>query len=153
MAVVLNGAVSDRIRPTAVAVLFNADRSHHAVARFSPTAENPEGFHRLIGGGVDFGETSDEAIVRELREELGVQLGDRLLVDVIEEVFTVDGRPGHVIAFVYTGSIPDDHIGPAGAMFSDNGEPMRVEWRPVDDDQTPIPLYPAGVSGTIRRCA
>lgn len=153
MAVVLNGAVSDRIRPTAVAVLFNADRSHHAVARFSPTAENPEGFHRLIGGGVDFGEPSDEAIVRELREELGVHLGDRLLVDVIEEVFTVDGRPGHVIAFVYTGSIPDDHIGPAGAMFSDNGEPMRVEWRPVDDDQTPIPLYPAGVSGTIRRCA
>ncbi|MGI8416783.1 MAG: NUDIX hydrolase [Nakamurella sp.] len=145
--------MSDRVRPTAVAVLFNADRSHHAVARFSPTTENPDGFHRLIGGGIEFGETSDQAIVREMLEELGVQLIDPVLVGVIEDIFSVDGRPGHIIAFVYTGSIPGDHIDPAGATFTDNGEPMWVEWRPVDDDQSAIPLYPAGVSATIRRSA
>lgn len=32
----------------------------------SPTEENPDGYHRLIGGSVEMGETHREAIVREI---------------------------------------------------------------------------------------
>ena len=40
----------------------------------SPSAENPQGYHRLIGGSVNLGEPHRDAIVREVDEELGATI-------------------------------------------------------------------------------
>lgn len=60
------------IRTRAMAVLLNPARTHHAVIRFTDTSTDPRHFHRLVGGGVELGERSVDAVVREIGEELGL---------------------------------------------------------------------------------
>jgi len=57
-------------------------------------------FHRSLGGHVEFGELASEAVVRELMEELGMQVRVGELLGVFENRFEFDGTPGHEIAFV-----------------------------------------------------
>ncbi|MEO7269310.1 MAG: NUDIX domain-containing protein [Knoellia sp.] len=133
-------------------VLLDPDGGRHAVARLQPSRENPHGYHRLIGGGVEFGETSLEAVVREVREELGATLTDPSLLGVLENHFELDGEPGHEVVFVYSGRLdPPDMVPPTGGMFADNARPMPVEWRPIDDVSVRIPLYPNGAGTLVRQ--
>lgn len=142
------------IRVTAMAVLLSHDGTRHAVARLSPSRENPEGYHRLVGGGVEFGETALAAVVREVREELGAGLVDTVMLGVLENVFTLDGTLGHEIVFVYSGRLePPDTVPPEGGMFADNDQPMPVEWRQVDDEGARIPLYPCGSGDLVAEAA
>ncbi|MFC7487717.1 NUDIX hydrolase [Knoellia sp. CPCC 206453] len=137
-----------------MAVLLGSDGTRHAVARLEPSRENPEGYHRLVGGGVEFGETSLEAVVREVREELGATLIDPSLLGVLENHFELDGDPGHEVVFVYCGRLdPADRVPPQGGMFADNDQPMPVEWRPIDDASVRIPLYPSGAGALVRQAA
>lgn len=69
----------------------------------SPEAGEP--FYRLLGGGVEFGEHSRDAVVREFDEELGVELADPIHVGTFERVFTYDGETGHEVWRVYEGHI------------------------------------------------
>lgn len=138
------------IRVTAMAVLLDPDGTRHAVARLEASSENPEGYHRLVGGGVEFSETSLEAVVREVREELGATLTDPCLLGVLENHFELDGDPAHEMVFVYSGRLdPPDTVAPQGGMFADNNRPMPVEWRPVDDATVRIPLYPNGAAALV----
>ena len=103
-------------------------------------------FHRLLGGGIERGETAVEAVARELEEEIGAHLHDVRLLGWRENIFTFDGRPGHEIVAVLTGEIrqPDlldrDHLGTIP------GSTSTVHWVPAADALAgPVPLYPDGV--------
>lgn len=140
------------IRVSAMVVLPSPDGSAHAVARLPATRENPDGFHRLVGGGVEAGETSLDAVVREVGEELGAALLEPVLLGVLESIFRVDGELGHEVVFVHTGRLdPADTVPAGGAVFTDCGRPMPVEWRPVEDVDVAIPLYPDGAAELVAR--
>lgn len=64
-------------------------------------------FARPAGGGIDFGETSAEAIVREIDEEFGAEVEQVKLLGVLESIFTCDREAGHEIVFVYDASFCD----------------------------------------------
>lgn len=73
--------------------------------------EDPETgtpYYRLLGGGVEFGEHSREAVVREFGEELGVEFADPTPVGMFERVFTHDGETGHEVWRVYEGHVVED---------------------------------------------
>jgi 8-oxo-dGTP pyrophosphatase MutT (NUDIX family) len=59
-----------RIRPLALAVIRRDDRILVFEAHDSVKDET---FYRLLGGGIEFGDRGEEAIRRELVEELGVE--------------------------------------------------------------------------------
>lgn len=90
-------------------------------------------FYRPLGGGVDAGETSAEAIVREIREELGAEITDLKLVGVLESIFTVDERAGHEIVFVYDGRFVDEsfYTRPLIEAVEDNSTVLPATWRPL----------------------
>ena len=69
-----------------------------------------ESFGRLVGGGVEFGETSEIALRREFREELNAELENIKLVDVVENIFMFNGQQGHQILFVYKGEFVDKSL-------------------------------------------
>jgi ADP-ribose pyrophosphatase YjhB (NUDIX family) len=69
-----------------------------------------ESFGRLIGGGVEFGETSEVAVRREFQEELNAEIEHLELIDVVENIFTYNGEQGHQIMFVYTGDFVDKDL-------------------------------------------
>lgn len=57
--------------------------------------KNPYDFYRLIGGTIDFGETAEQAIHREILEELGTEIENVVQLNVIENIFQYEGRNGH----------------------------------------------------------
>lgn len=57
--------------------------------------------YRLVGGGIDFGESSVNALRREIREELGLEILKPELLSIFENIFTFNGKPGHEIIFLY----------------------------------------------------
>lgn len=140
-------AEGDHIRVKSMIILPSADATAHAVARLRPTAENPHGYDRLIGGHIEPGETARDALDREVLEELGAPLADAELLDVLENIFRINGRLGHEVVFVYGGQLHDSGVvPPGGKVFADDGDPMPVWWRPVDDAAESHPLYPPGAS-------
>jgi ADP-ribose pyrophosphatase YjhB (NUDIX family) len=142
------------IRVKAMAYLPNLAGTHHAVLR----GNDPEGdrvFHRLIGGSVELGERAADAVVREVAEELHATLVEHRLLGVVENIFTYDGEQGHEVVFVYAGRLAEGDVVPTGGgWYDDLGEPMWVEWRPiespVDGDHDTLPLYPDGLGDLLR---
>lgn len=57
--------------------------------------------YRLLGGGVEFGESGVQALRRELKEELGAMIKPPKLLGVEENCFIFNGLPGHEIVFLY----------------------------------------------------
>jgi 8-oxo-dGTP pyrophosphatase MutT (NUDIX family) len=60
-----------------------------------------ERFGRLLGGHVEFGETTRETIVREMREELAAEVVVDRLVGWVENLFEYEGEPGHEVVAIY----------------------------------------------------
>jgi ADP-ribose pyrophosphatase YjhB (NUDIX family) len=67
-------------------------------------------YYRPLGGAVEFGETAQEAIVREIREEIGQEITGLRLIGIIENLFTCDGIDGHEIVFVYDARFTDETV-------------------------------------------
>ena len=58
-------------------------------------------YYRAPGGNVEFGESTLNALHREIREEMSTEVeicGDPL---ILENIFTCNGNPGHEIAYLY----------------------------------------------------
>ncbi len=60
-----------------------------------------QAFYRAMGGGVDFGETSREALEREFQEEIQAELINIRYLGCLENLFTFNGKQGHEILQVY----------------------------------------------------
>jgi len=127
------------IRIIAIAI-FKRDNSILVFEAFDSVKGTP--YYRPLGGGVDPGETSQAALVREIREEIGQEVTDLRPLGVLESIFTVDQRAGHEIVFVYDGRFLHEAIYHETSLtiHEDTGEILRAVWRDLDsfDDYTAI---------------
>ena len=89
-------------------------------------------FYRPIGGGIEFGEHSQAALVREVEEELGLAAEVGLLVGVLENIFEHQGKQGHEIVFVYHASFTDVAAYAGPVPFTDRPDSHAV-WVPLAD--------------------
>lgn len=95
-----------------------------------------EPFYRLLGGGVEFGEHSRDAVVREFAEELGVEFAVASHVGTFEQVFTYDGETNHEVWRVYEGRIVDGWPYEAESFrFTepDLGTEHLAQWVPIGE--------------------
>ncbi|MCG7344528.1 NUDIX domain-containing protein [Sporosarcina sp. ACRSL] len=68
------------------------------------TGEHSKGngtYYRLIGGSIEFGEKSNEALIREFNEEIRASVEIEKYVGCIENIFHIKGQTGHEIIQVY----------------------------------------------------
>ena len=93
----------------------------------------------FIGGHVAFGETTDETLVREFKEEIGADIKIERLLMVNENFFPWDNRPCQQINLFYLISLKDETQIPLDRDFKalDDLGNGRVElnmcWIPLED--------------------
>lgn len=103
-----------------------------------------EEFFRVIGGGMHFTEKSEEAVRREVREELGVEINNLKFLEAVENVFTYLGQPGHEIIFLYQGDLSDESMYEKESVQFFDGKQMEAMWIPIADVLSGAKkLYPA----------
>lgn len=67
-------------------------------------------YYSLIGGRVKYGETTIEALKREIQEEIGIKINKKeaKLINVSENFFKYNGKEFHELLFIY--KINDEQI-------------------------------------------
>jgi 8-oxo-dGTP pyrophosphatase MutT (NUDIX family) len=86
------------IRVLALGIIKKGDRTFISQG-YDPVKQQT--FYRAMGGGVDFGETSFQALQREFQEEIQAELTNIHYLGCIENLFTFNGKQGHEILQVY----------------------------------------------------
>ena len=99
-------------------------------------------FWSLPDGRITMMETAEEALAREMYEELGVEVRVGRLLWVVENFFDYDDRPHHELGLYFLMSFPN-HAGllEKGEEFKGNENELRLVfmWHPIADlDQTRI---------------
>ena len=102
--------------------------------------------YRPLGGAVEWSERTSDAVTREIREELGIELLQPRLVTVIENLFTYRGEPGHEIVFVYDGEPSDRTLYDREPFtYMDCDVPARAMWMRLRDLGPSASLFPKGL--------
>ena len=102
----MSAAVPQSI-PVAVGVLT---RDHEVFLVRRGRGRPLAGRWEFPGGKVEFGETPLEALRRELREELGLSLGEAVLFGVYSHVYALRGQRVHYVLVAYQGRISTDAV-------------------------------------------
>lgn len=96
-----------------------------------------------VGGRIKFGETAEEAILREIWEETGVKMEIDRLGFVHENYFYGDaptnyGKLIYEISFFFYIKVPDN-FSPIGESFTEYNSREYLKWVSLDED---IQMYP-----------
>jgi ADP-ribose pyrophosphatase YjhB (NUDIX family) len=100
-------------------------------------------FYRPLGGGIEFGERSTDAFIREMREELGAEVTDIRYLGMIENIFSHLGKQGHEIVLLYAARLADPAFYTRQEWAGDdNGTAIQVLWKPLVDFENGDLLVP-----------
>lgn len=104
------------------------------------------------GGGLEFGESSIEALKREIDEELGWQIRDVCLIGSFESYHVINGMKEHEISFMYSAT-PMQHSDLdfiRQEVEEDNGNKKTFEWVEINTlKKSQSVLYPDGLLPNI----
>lgn len=134
-----------QVRPLAICVFRNGDR---ILVGEGYDSVKKQRFYRPLGGTIEFGELSRDAIVREIREEINADIVNLRYLTTIETVFVCEAGPGHEVVMVYEADFADRSIyeKPALSGIEDGSLHFEAVWKPLEDfvGGDP-PLYPEGL--------
>ena len=114
--------------------------------------EKRPGYLYTVGGRIRFGETPEEAVVREAYEETGVHLEIERLGFIHETYFHEDALPNlgkliYEIAYYFYMKVPGD-FAPVSDSFSEGDHTERLLWIAPDD---PVSYFPGFLRTEVLR--
>jgi 8-oxo-dGTP pyrophosphatase MutT (NUDIX family) len=135
---------AQRIRPLAICIFL---RNGRILVTEAVDSIKQQTFYRPLGGGIDFGETSSDAVIREVREEINAEVANLRYLGTLENIFTYNGVPGHEIVQVYDGELVDESLYSMKSVpgVESDGKPFGAIWKMLDAFSDERPLYPHGL--------
>ncbi|WMT39693.1 NUDIX hydrolase [Paenibacillus sp. D2_2] len=101
-------------------------------------------FWNLPGGRVEFNESTDRTIIREIKEELDIDARTKELLFVREDFFEYDDKQYHEIGFYYLIDFPEGHeviTKDDEFVGTEEGSKLIFKWFPLDQLKD-INVYP-----------
>ncbi len=136
-----------RIRPVALCVFQHEGRILVAKGR---DRSNGAAFYRPLGGGIRFGETGAQALVRELREELEEEICALRYLGTLESIFHYRDRPRHELLRIYDAEFVDRSAYERPFLQAHEGERrIRARWL-APSALGDAPLVPEGLPALLQ---
>jgi 8-oxo-dGTP pyrophosphatase MutT (NUDIX family) len=136
----------NKIRPLAICIFRKNDRILVAEG-YDPVKH--EHFYRPLGGGIEFGEYSEQTIRRELMEEIGAEVCELKYLGTLENVYVFNGTPGHEIIRIYDGVLKNAELYEMPEIIGremDIDVTFRAVWKTIDEfGAGKSILYPTGL--------
>ncbi|HEM2802767.1 TPA: NUDIX hydrolase [Streptococcus suis] len=86
--------------------------------------KSPEGKYYTLGGAIQLGETTEEAVLREMQEEIGIDVEVGPLIFIVENQFSLQEKSYHQIEFLYLVTPLSDPV-----TYLEEGDSIRqCEW-------------------------
>lgn len=137
-----------KIRPIAIAVIKN-DRAQLLLNEGFDSVKN-ETFYRPLGGGIDFGERGEQALIREFKEEIDQEIRVLELINTFENIFNYEGKQGHEIVLVYRAEFVSKTYQQSYEL-REAGHPVRkTVWKSLKEIRAQnSKIYPTGIENYI----
>lgn len=100
--------------------------------------------YALLGGRVSIGESSDQTVCREVKEELGKDIELIKYLTTVENFFEMNGSKYHEILFVYLAEFMDDNDKKIDFPLEnvEGKKHLKYEWLKINSLDS-ITLYPS----------
>ena len=122
----MDDKANSRVQVKVMCVITNGDK---VLAGYGRDNVKGEDFYRVLGGNMQFGETSEEGVRREIREELNSEIEDLKFLDVVENTYVYKGKPGHEIIFLFQGALANKEIYKQSKIhIVEDGHEFDAEW-------------------------
>ncbi|HEY5729218.1 MAG TPA: NUDIX domain-containing protein [Anaerolineales bacterium] len=143
--------MKNQIRPLAICVFLNEDRIL-VFEGYDPVKKQT--FYRSLGGGIEFGEHSEEAVRREIMEEIDSEVTDLKYLGTLENIFTFNGEHGHEIVQVYDGVLKESGLYEQAEVEgheAEINESFKAVWKNLNEfGEGKSTLYPDGLLDLLR---
>ena len=110
--------------------------------------------HRPPGGGIEEGESPEQAVRRELQEELGIRLTTIRELGRVDHVWSWKGREVRERAWLFLASSSDDprlSRGESPELVEADGQRVKTLWRPIEHNTATLPpLCPFAVAEFLK---
>jgi len=123
----------NKVRPLAICVFSHNDRILVAEG-YDPVKQQT--FYRPLGGGIEFGEYSEQTIHRELMEEIGAEVTGLKYLGTLENIYVFNGTPGHEIVMIYDGVLKNSGLyeqAEVEGMDAEIDESFKAVWMRLDE--------------------
>jgi ADP-ribose pyrophosphatase YjhB (NUDIX family) len=132
------------IRPIAAAVIRDADRIL-VWEDYDPSTG--ETVAVPLAGGIEFGETGEQAIARELGEEIGANPRRIRFLGLLEDIYEWAGKKRHELYLIYQVDLEDQDAfeGKELTVTEPDGTSYVARWRPLSEFRGSARLVPEGL--------
>lgn len=112
-------------------------------------------YYRPIGGKIEFGEKSEETLIREFKEELGVEIDIIRYVSCIENIFKIGENLGHEITQIYLAEFMDKTLYEQDTFtVTERTKISCAKWIPIKDlISGGKVVYPTGLTDLLQEVA
>ncbi|MGE5042405.1 MAG: NUDIX domain-containing protein [Candidatus Levyibacteriota bacterium] len=107
------------------AVIINK-KGQVLLIRRGPKSKNEVGMWGIPGGAVEYGEGLEDAIKREVREELAIEITPLKILSMVNHIIEKDGQHWVTASFV-------SQLAKGTPKIQEKGKLDRIKWISIDD--------------------